>query len=443
MILLLFPACPITGNNKDRLSKSVPEEQFMPSAKTEFAILREQAALSEKEAAQFLRVTPKTISRYETRGDGGTTPDKLKLDFMRTMAAANAKNQSPTKTRFRFIDLFAGIGGLRKPFEEIGGECIFTSEWDRYSQQTYAANFHDNPFTHKSVGDIRPFADDPSMVPDHDVLLAGFPCQPFSIAGVSKKNSLGRPHGFLCNTQGTLFHDLAKIIDYHRPAAFLLENVKNLEGHDGGKTFATIMHVLEEELGYNVQYRIIGSEPWVPQKRQRIFIVGFRDATNFSFDDLIVPQGRSPVLGDILEKQVPEKYTLTKHLWNYLQDYKAKHALAGNGFGFSVFGPKDVSRTLSARYYKDGSECLISQGRQVPRRLTPRECARLMGFDTPEGSDFKIPVSDTQAYRQFGNAVVVPVVRAVAEAMSPHIRSDSIIKDTDKSLPASGELIYG
>jgi DNA (cytosine-5)-methyltransferase 1 len=414
----------------------------MQQSGTEFAFLREQAGLSEKEAALLLRVTPKTIGRYETPGDNGTTPDKLKLDLMRDMAAENVARHRQQKPRFRFIDLFAGIGGLRRPFEEIGGECIFTSEWDRYSQQTYAANFQDNPFTHKSVGDIRPYAEDPSMVPDHDLLLAGFPCQPFSIAGVSKKNSLGRPHGFLCNTQGTLFHDLAKIIDHHRPAAFLLENVKNLEGHDGGKTFATIMHVLQEELGYNVQYRVISSEAWVPQKRLRIFIVGFRDSTDFSFDDLVMPQGKNPVLGDILEKQVPEKYTLTKHLWNYLQDYKAKHALAGNGFGFSVFGPEDVSRTLSARYYKDGSECLIAQGRKVPRRLTPRECARLMGFDSPQGSDFKIRVSDTQAYRQFGNAVVVPVVRAVAQIMSPHIRSDVPLVTDVKKVPLRGEPAY-
>ena len=297
---------------------------------------------------------------------------------------------------------------------------MFTSEWDRFARQTYAANFADDE-DHEFAGDIRPFADDPSQVPAHDVLLAGFPCQPFSIAGVSKKNSLGRPHGFLCDTQGTLFYDLAKIIEHHKPPVILLENVKNLERHDGGKTFATIRHVLEVELGYHIQTRVINSDPWVPQKRERIFIVGFKKASAFNFDDLNVPDARQPVLGDILESSVPEKYTLSEKLWGYLQGYKQKHQKAGNGFGYSDFGPGDVTRTLSARYYKDGSEILVRQKGGRPRRLTPRECARLMGFDAPDGRAFKIPVSDTQAYRQFGNAVVVPVVRAVAELMQPHI----------------------
>jgi DNA (cytosine-5)-methyltransferase 1 len=252
----------------------------------------------------------------------------------------------------------------------------------------------------------------------HDVLLAGFPCQPFSIAGVSKKNALGRPHGFLCDTQGTLFYDLAKIIEHHRPPAFLLENVKNLQRHDGGKTFATIIHVLEKELGYRVFHRVISSTPWVPQKRERIFIVGFKDhSVEFDFDQLTVPEGDGPTLSTILNKDVDPKYTLTAHMWTYLQGYKEKHRSAGNGFGFSLFGPNDVARTLSARYYKDGSEILIEQKGNRPRRLTPRECARLMGFEKPGQTDWKIPVSDTQAYRQFGNAVVVPVVNAVAQLM--------------------------
>jgi DNA (cytosine-5)-methyltransferase 1 len=328
-------------------------------------------------------------------------------------------HHSTTASEFSFIDLFAGVGGLRRPFQEIGGECVFTSEWDRFSKETYAANFPNDD--HPIEGDIRPFAKAPWRIPAHDVLLAGFPCQPFSIAGVSKKNALGRPHGFLCDTQGTLFYDLAKIIEHHRPAAFLLENVKNLERHDGGRTFSTIMHVLREELRYQVQYRVISSHPWVPQRRERIFIVGFRDPTRFDFGELEVPSGRRPILGDVLEKDVSSKYTLTEHLWKYLRDYKAKHQSAGNGFGYSLFGPNDVSRTLSARYYKDGSEILIAQEGKCPRRLTPRECSRLMGFDEPQGTDFIIPVSDTQAYRQFGNAVVVPVVRAVAQLMKPHI----------------------
>lgn len=256
----------------------------------------------------------------------------------------------------------------------------------------------------------------------------GFPCQPFSIAGVSKKNALGRPHGFLCDTQGTLFFDLAQIIAHHEPSVFLLENVKNLQRHDKGRTFATILNVLTNELGYEVHHRVVNSAPWVPQKRERIFIVGlkkdrwFKNESGFDFDKLVVPE-TEPKLGSILDanESVDPKYTLTAHLWKYLQDYKDKHAAKGNGFGYSLFGPNDVARTLSARYFKDGSEVLIAQGRKRPRRLTPRECARLMGFRHVDGSDFRIPVSDTQAYRQFGNAVVVPVVGAVAELMKPHI----------------------
>lgn len=323
---------------------------------------------------------------------------------------------------FRFIDLFAGIGGLRVGFQGAGGRCVFTSEWDKYSRLTYAANFRDN---HELGGDVREFSDDPSKIPEHDVLLAGFPCQPFSIAGVSKKNALGRPHGFLCDTQGTLFFDTAKIIQHHQPAAFVLENVKNLERHDRGQTFATIMNVLTNELGYHVQARVIGSQPWVPQKRERIFIVGFRNPTAFDFDALKLPDTR-PTLSSILDRNedVDPKYTLTQHLWDYLKAYKAKHEAAGNGFGYGLFGPNDVARTLSARYYKDGSEILIAQGRGRPRRLTPKECARLMGFETPE-REWIIPkgVSDTQAYRQFGNAVVVPVVEFIADAMKPHIHA--------------------
>ncbi|MBC6442646.1 MAG: DNA (cytosine-5-)-methyltransferase [Rhodobacteraceae bacterium] len=324
---------------------------------------------------------------------------------------------------FRFVDLFAGIGGMRLPFEAIGGQCVFTAEWNRFSRQTYAANFPEPAAgDHVFAEDVRPWADAPEAIPAHDVLLAGFPCQPFSIAGVSKKNALGRPHGFLCATQGTLFFDLARILDHHRPPAFLLENVKNLQCHDGGKTFATILRVLENDLGYRIFHRVISSAPWVPQKRERIFIAGFRDhGTAFDFDRLAVPEGDGPTLGTILDSNVDPKYTLTEHLWTYLQGYREKHRRAGNGFGYALFGPDDVARTMSARYYKDGAEILIIQKGNRPRRLTPRECARLMGFEKPGQASWKIPVSDTQAYRQFGNAVVVPVVNAVAQLMQPHI----------------------
>jgi len=394
----------------------------------EFILLRDKAGLSFEHVAALTGLSDRQIRRYEDLTETGCDPSRLVLEKLRSVSAPKPvvvpfQPASEAASGFTFIDLFAGIGGLRAPFQEIGGKCIFTSEWDRFSQKTYADNFPDDPFEHPIHGDIRPFAREPWRVPEHDVLLAGFPCQPFSIAGVSKKNALGRPHGFLCDTQGTLFYDLAKILDHHRPSAFLLENVKNLENHDGGRTFDTIMHVLEVELGYKVQYRVISSRPWVPQRRERIFIVGFREEAAFDFDQLEIPSGRQPVLGDVLETNVPAKYTLTEHLWNYLKGYKEKHRSAGNGFGYSLFGPDDVTRTLSARYYKDGSEILVAQPGGRPRRLTPRECSRLMGFDEPQGEKFKILVSDTQAYRQFGNAVVVPVVRAVAALMKPHIVS--------------------
>lgn len=386
---------------------------------TEFSELMDRAGLGIDEAAGLLSVNTRTIRRY-VKGEGKRV-DPLKLEKLREVANARCPQGRPDG--FRFIDLFAGIGGLRRPFEEIGGRCVFTSEWDKYCKETYTANFPEPADSdHIFVGDIRPYADEPETVPEHDVLLAGFPCQPFSIAGVSKKNALGHPHGFLCDTQGTLFYDLAKIVAHHKPPAFLLENVKNLERHDGGRTFATIMHVLRDELGYSVSHRVIGSAPWVPQKRERIFIVGFRDSrVAFDFDRLAVPEGDGPVLRTILDIEVDPKYTLTAHLWRYLQDYKKKHRRAGNGFGFSLFGPNDIARTLSARYYKDGSEILIKQEGKRPRRLTPRECARLMGFDRPGEANFRIPVSDTQAYRQFGNAVVMPAVRAVAQLMRPYI----------------------
>jgi DNA (cytosine-5)-methyltransferase 1 len=387
--------------------------------RTEFAKLREQAGLSISEAAKLLQVCERSVRRYELSGSQGSVPSALAMSLLKGFANAN-RPMSTALRAFRFIDLFAGIGGLRIGFQNIGGHCTFTSEWDKNAQKTYSLNFRDN---HPLAGDIHEYAEEPAKIPEHDVLLAGFPCQPFSIAGVSKKNALGRPHGFLCDTQGTLFFDTAQIIAHHQPAAFVLENVKNLESHDKGRTFATIMNVLQNELGYHVQSRVISSKHWVPQKRERIFIVGFRDATSFDLKGLELPEG-GPKLASILQPhdEVDPKYTLTERLWEYLQAYKKKHASKGNGFGFSLFGPNDVARTLSARYYKDGSEVLIAQPGKRPRRLTPLECARLMGFDRGDRR-WKIPVSDTQAYRQFGNAVVVPVVEFIAEAMKPHIEA--------------------
>jgi DNA (cytosine-5)-methyltransferase 1 len=285
---------------------------------------------------------------------------------------------------------------------------VFSSDYDKFSQQTYEANFGERPH-----GDIHTVA--VADIPVHDILCAGFPCQPFSIAGVSKKLSLGRKHGFEDVKQGNLFFSIADILDFHRPAAFVLENVKNLKGHDGGKTFEIIQRTLTEALGYTVYYKVIDAQSVVPQHRERIFIVGFREWRDFEFPKF---PAKGPKLGGILEPEPDSKYTLTEHLWNYLQNYAAKHRAAGNGFGFGLVTGNDTTRTLSARYHKDGSEILIAQSVKNPRRLTPRECARLMGY--PES--FKIIVSDTQAYRQFGNSVVVPVVERIAEAVLRALR---------------------
>jgi len=307
------------------------------------------------------------------------------------------------KKKYTFIDLFAGIGGIRLAFQAAGCQCIYSSEWDEMAQKTYEANFGEIP-----AGDITKVqAED---IPFHDILTGGFPCQPFSIAGVSKNNALGNLHGFQHATQGTLFFDVARIIDQKRPRAFLLENVKNLKNHDKGKTFQVIMQTLEKELGYTVYAKVLDARTVVPQHRERIYIVGFKEPIAFEHPKL---PDLKPKFRDILEENVDPKYTLTDGLWTYLQNYAAKHKAKGNGFGFGMTDLDGVARTLSARYYKDGSEILIPQNGKNPRRLTPRECARLMGF--PE--DFKIVCSDTRAYKQFGNSVVVPVMEYVAKEM--------------------------
>lgn len=313
----------------------------------------------------------------------------------------------PTHQRgqYTFIDLFAGIGGMHIAYTEAGAQCVYANEWNKYSQQTYYANFGIQP-----DGDItRVAAED---IPDHDILVAGFPCQPFSIAGVSKKQSLGRATGFEDKTQGTLFFDVCRILKAKRPRAFMLENVKNLCSHDRGRTFRVIQESLSE-LNYKIFYQILDGKIYVPQHRERIVIVGFdveRYGKNIDFKFELPSGEHRPVMSDILETGVSEKYTLSDKLWDYLQNYAAKHKAAGNGFGYGIAPLDGISRTLSARYYKDGSEILIAQEGKNPRRLTPRECARLQGFP----DDFKIPVSDTQAYRQFGNSVVVPLMSEVA-----------------------------
>lgn len=385
--------------------------------------------LSRKELADYLEVDSNTIARWSVEGGPSDATATQALDTL--VSGFHDRRRVVPQADFRFIDLFAGIGGIRTAFEAAGGRCVLTSEWNKFSQKTYVAN---HGVDHSFIGDITDLTHE---IPDHDVLLAGFPCQPFSIAGVSKKNSLNRPHGFSDPTQGTLFFEIKRILQQRRPASFLLENVKNLKSHDGGNTFKVIIETLQNELGYEVHTKVIDGAHFTPQHRERILIAGFAEPTTFSWDELHLPE-KTHRLRDILHasdgsepyvlsdggryfdhglSRVRAKYTLTPGLWDYLQKYAAKHKLAGNGFGYGIVNGDSVARTLSARYYKDGSEILVVQEGLAPRRLTPRECARLMGFP----DSFVIPVSDTQAYKQFGNSVVVPVFAEAARAMKPHI----------------------
>ncbi|MEL6415088.1 MAG: DNA (cytosine-5-)-methyltransferase [Pseudomonadota bacterium] len=401
-----------------------------------FTEIREQTGLSVAEVAALLGRQNRTIYNWED-GRGGPKPAEVE----KLLAAKPTQTLPKAEPKFRFVDLFAGIGGLRRAFDAqtgVGGQCVFTSEWDKYARITYSKNYGETD--DEIAGDITEVSE--TDIPQHDLLLAGFPCQPFSIAGVSKKNALKRPHGFACEDQGNLFFDVARIIRHHRPKAILLENVRNLANHDKGRTFRVIRQTLEDELEYDIFPMILNAKSWVPQNRERIFIVGFprkRKIKGFSLQPLKDRDPLSgPKLSSILHPEdgsekaeghftigsnatVSEKYVLTDHLWSYLQGYAEKHRAAGNGFGFGLNGPEDVARTLSARYYKDGSEILIRRPSGPPRRLTPRECARLMGFDGPNESKFKIKVSDTQAYKQFGNAVVATVAQDVARLMLPHI----------------------
>lgn len=414
------------------MSAIIPCVQKMTHVQPLDLLKKARSLFTQREIAEHVGKDTKTIRRWEK----GVTPcPAMLVPALRDLLQAPATGRQSGEHSFRLIDLFAGIGGIRMGFEAHGGECVFTSEWNDFSKKTYIENFGNQ---HPFVGDIVPYPAE--QIPDHDVLLAGFPCQPFSIAGVSKKNSLGRPHGFECTTQGTLFFDVARIIAKKQPKAFVLENVKNLLSHDKGNTFEVILQTLRNELGYDVHYRVIDGQHFTPQHRERIIIVGFCEKTGFSWNDLRLPD-QGPRLESILhrtdgsesllpwdserffdhdQQTVQSKYTLTPKLWAYLQAYAEKHRAAGNGFGFGMVYPDSVTRTLSARYYKDGSEILVWQGKtRRPRRLTPRECARLMGFpDT-----FRIPVSDTQAYRQFGNSVVMPVMKEVARIMAPHVRT--------------------
>ena len=425
----------------DNMSKIDPVNQYQITI--DFKTLREKAGFSREMVANLAEKSERTIYRWE---NGESKPPKLVIHALQKQIALNQyhTNGHGADDGFTFIDLFAGIGGFRLGFERRGGHCLFTSEWNKFARQTYAANFTMDD-QHPFVGDITTVPLE--IIPAHDILLAGFPCQPFSIAGVSKKNALGRPHGFEDETQGTLFFNIKEILRYHRPAAFLLENVKNLVSHDKGRTFKVIRKTLEEELGYTISWRVINAKGYLPQNRERIFIAGFLHDVGFDFAQMTVPEpSDGPVLQSILHSEdgsevaeppytvgikalIADKYTLTPKLWSYLQAYAEKHRRKGNGFGFGLVGAEDTARTLSARYYKDGSEILVKRGKgERPRRLTPRECARLMGFDQHGREPFIIPVSDTQAYRQFGNAVAVPVVEDIAAYMRPFIMEAKRLK---------------
>jgi DNA (cytosine-5)-methyltransferase 1 len=457
----------ILGILSDTLSHIRPSDVLpMKSRKDDLALVTELLEIyDQKYLGSYLnQVSPgqwcrETINRW-VKGKASPQLSYYEHEALNRLLPSPPANHQ--KHDFDFIDLFAGIGGIRRGFELAGGRCVFTSEWEKQAVRTYKANHYSDPNAHSFNDDIRKvtLSDQANAsakkvaqsinqnIPDHEVLLAGFPCQPFSIAGVSKKNALGRAHGFECKTQGTLFFDVAKIIKVKRPLAFVLENVKNLKSHDKGRTFKVITEALDE-LGYWVadvdvndraDPKVIDGQHFVPQHRERIVLVGFRR-------DLMVHEGftlrdikklyprKKLTLGEILEPDVDEKYVLTPKLWEYLFNYAIKHKAKGNGFGYGLTRPGDITRTLSARYYKDGSEILIDRGfdptkdlhdprnmANRPRRLTPRECARLMGYDRPDGGDFRIPVSDTQAYKQFGNSVVVPVFAAVAQLMKPRIK---------------------
>jgi DNA (cytosine-5)-methyltransferase 1 len=328
----------------------------------------------------------------------------------------------PGTEKFTFIDLFAGIGGFRLALQNVGGLCVYSSEYDKYAQKTYFANFGETPF-----GDITK-EETKSFIPQNfDILCGGFPCQPFSIAGVSKKNSLGRKHGFEDEKQGNLFFHVAEIIEKHRPKAFFLENVKNLVSHDKGNTFRVIKDTLLE-LGYSFNHRVLNGKHFVPQHRDRTIMVGFDkqvfgEDINFDFDLVKLPDADKQIK-TILKDNVDPKYTLSDKLWDFLQEYSKKHKLKGNGFGFGLVNMEGISRTISARYYKDGSEILIPQIGSNPRRLTPYEAAALQGYPVNKGDkSFRIPVSDNQAYKQFGNSVVTPLIEAVGREITGIITS--------------------
>lgn len=363
---------------------------------------REELGITTREFADALSLGAHGERLLREWEKGLSEPNSEIKDRIKNFAKKKPYVLCTSNPKFRFIDLFAGIGGIRIPFQELNGNCVFSSEWDRFSQKTYQVNFGEKP-----AGDITKISAD--TIPDFDILLGGFPCQPFSQAGLHK--------GF-SDTRGTLFFEIERIIEAKRPKAFLLENVKQLIGHDHGRTLSVIMDHLKK-LNYHAEYKVLRAGDFgVPQIRERIYIVGidkeaYKLEENYSFP-FPVPKHIKTRVGDILEKNVDEKYTISDKLWEGHQRRKLENRKNGKGFGYALFNAdSEYTSTISARYYKDGSEILIEQENRNPRKLTPRECARLQGF--PE--DFIIPVSDAQAYKQFGNSVAVPVIRAIAKKL--------------------------
>ena len=375
---------------------------------------RNQLGISIKELSDALGLGENGENLIRTWEKGESSPDSEMISRISSFGENALYREIPDNPEFRFIDLFAGIGGIRIPFQELGGQCVFSSEWDKFSQKTYFANFGEIP-----AGDITKI--DAADIPDFDILLGGFPCQPFSQAGLHK--------GFE-DTRGTLFFEIERILNEKRPKAFLLENVKQLKGHDRGRTFRVIMQHLDD-LNYRAEARILKAADFgVPQIRERIYIVGF-DRNHYDIpDDYRFPfpeaTGIKTRVGDSIEKKVDDKYTICDRLWEGHKRRKIENRQKGKGFGFSLFNEESpYTSTISARYYKDGSEILIEQEGKNPRKLTPRECARLQGF--PE--EFVIPVSDAQAYKQFGNSVAVPVVRAIADRIRQEMNSFKVHKE--------------
>lgn len=403
------------ANNKSQPS-DLTAKTYLPDD-NELALITHYHSTKESVYRDALEIA----SSYKDGENGATVGGIYSSAYHKMFGNNHIPFQGPAKgdELFTFIDLFAGIGGFRMALQNLGGRCVFTSEWDKFSKRTYFANYGEYPFGDITKDQIK------SYIPEKfDIICGGFPCQPFSIAGVSKKISLGRNHGFADEKQGNLFFHIADIINTHRPKAFFLENVKNLISHDKKQTFKVIKETLEG-LDYSFDYRVLDGAHFVPQHRERTIMVGFDkrifgDDIKFDFGHVKTPDEKQAIK-NILQNDVPEKYTLSDKLWNYLQEYSAKHKAKGNGFGFGMTDLEGVSRTISARYYKDGSEILIPQYGKNPRRLTPQEAAALQGYPIypintgKKDHSLRIAVSDNQAYRQFGNSVVMPLIQAVGK----------------------------